>query len=116
MRPKFLIILSALAALSILIWLFGNAAGGGKIVEKTELAMGTIIDIKVPVEHAKDEKLVRETIDKALGEIHRIERVFSIFMSDSEVSRINRLAPGEKLKISDEVFGLIEKVGAAGFA
>ncbi len=80
----------------------------GREIEETEFLMGTIVEIKMPASSSLLEKAHREAIKKAFSEIARVEAVFSVFKPDSEISKINRLKPGEVLKIDDEVFGLIE--------
>ncbi|MBN2452887.1 MAG: FAD:protein FMN transferase [Candidatus Omnitrophica bacterium] len=83
---------------------------GAPLMERERLLMGTIVRIKAPVGRIDGGKeRVGFAIGKALDEIARIEGVFSVHKPDSEISRINRLRKGEVLKISDEVFGLIEK-------
>jgi len=48
-------------------------------------------------------------IDAAFKEMERIERVFSRFDENSEVSKINKLAGLKKMSVSKEVFDLIER-------
>ncbi len=72
-------------------------------------AMGTSVQIKVPLMAGEDRRALEAKIDKALDEIARVESVFSVYKKDSEISRINRLRKGEALKLSAEAYGLIEK-------
>ena len=53
-----------------------------------ERVMGTVASIRVHDDVALD--VVGRHVDAALVELHRIERVFSTFLSYSEISRINR--------------------------
>jgi thiamine biosynthesis lipoprotein len=50
--------------------------------------MGTVASIRVHDDIASD--VVGRHVDAALVELHRLERVFSTFLSNSEISRINR--------------------------
>lgn len=79
------------------------------VIEKEEFLMGTIVQIKAPVGINGNAGKVAEAIDKAFGEIARVESVFSTYKADSEISRINHLKKGEALKISGEAFELIKK-------
>ncbi len=47
-------------------------------------------------------------IDAAFNEMKRIEKVFNKFDENSEVSKINRLAGSEKIKVTREMFQLIK--------
>lgn len=79
------------------------------IIEKEEFLMGTIVKIKAPVGTDAGAEKVVKAIDEAFGEIARIESVFSVYKTDSEISKINRLKSGETLKLSGEAFELISK-------
>jgi FAD:protein FMN transferase len=48
-------------------------------------------------------------IDEAIAEIQRIEKLFTTFNEDSETNRINANAGIEPVKVSREVFDLIER-------
>jgi thiamine biosynthesis lipoprotein len=85
-----------------------------EMVEKTALLMGTVVEIKVPLPTGSARREVEPKVEKALEEVRRIENLFSVFVEESEVSKINRLKKGDILKIDEEVFGLIEK--AVGFS
>ncbi len=79
-----------------------------RIIARTRFLMNTVVEIKVAEVKGADEGLSEEAIEAAFSEIERIEGVFSAFKDDSEISKINRLKPGEAVKVSDEVFDLIE--------
>lgn len=104
-----LILFTILTSVLPAVFLPLNLAASEKIIEKTDLYMGTIVQIKAPLVSGEDERLVNRVIEKAFNEIGRVERLFSAFKQDSEVSKINSLHAGEVLKISAEVFDLIEK-------
>lgn len=86
-----------------------HSGEAGRVVEKTKLLMGTIVEIKVPVGPGEDAGRIRQAIDEAFAEIKRIEDVFSVFKEASELSRVNRLKAGEALKLSTEVYDLIKR-------
>ncbi|MCM8790422.1 MAG: FAD:protein FMN transferase [Candidatus Omnitrophica bacterium] len=71
--------------------------------------MGTIVQIKVPLRPGLDKKAADYAIDRAFDEIDRVEKVFSVYRQDSEISRINGLKLGEEMKITTETFSLIER-------
>ena len=95
-----------LIALVFIIFLVHNDT---PVVEKERIFMGTMVQIKAPVPPGGNSKDIGRAIDSAFVEIARVEGVFSVYKSDSEISKINRLKKGELLKISAETFGLIEK-------
>jgi thiamine biosynthesis lipoprotein len=59
-------------------------------------------------------------VEKAFGEIDRVERLISTWREDSELSRVNREAPVRSIQVADELFRLLgtavewsEKTGGA---
>lgn len=58
---------------------------------------------------ANDEQWANERIDEGISEIRRIESVLTTFRDDSETNLINRNAGIQPVKVSDEVFYLIER-------
>lgn len=80
-----------------------------KVISKTAIYMGTTVGVKVSMTPPGKREEVDRAIEKAFREIGRVEGVFSVFRKESEISKINRLKANETLKISDEVFHLIEK-------
>jgi thiamine biosynthesis lipoprotein len=99
------------SALAVIIFFVASWSGSKeKIVEESGFYMGTVVQIKVSIDPARyAEARARESINKAFDEIKRIEELFSVYKETSEVSGINRLKKGEKLKISGETFDLIRK-------
>jgi len=75
-------------------------------VKETRILMDTFCEISC-YEDSKDKSIA--AIDAAFKEMERIEKVFSKFNKNSEVSNINRLAGLEKVAASEEVFKLTEK-------
>ncbi|MFA5143866.1 MAG: FAD:protein FMN transferase [Candidatus Omnitrophota bacterium] len=85
------------------------AGGAARLIEDTRLMMGTEVRIQIPVSGAQDELSARQAMDKAFEEISRLEALLSVYSKESEVSRINARKAGEAVKVSGEVFGLIER-------
>ena len=104
---KIAAVILAAAVLASLIII--NITGKEVVIERTLLCMGTVVQIRVPVSSTEDRALAMSAIDKAFDELRRVEGVFSVYLNESEISRINRSRPGEKVKVSDETFGLLER-------
>jgi len=68
--------------------------------------MGTFARIVVV---AKDAKQARNCIEAGFDEMRRIDSLMSDYKADSELSKVNREAFGGPVKISDELFGLLQK-------
>ena len=73
--------------------------------KQTSLLMGTVVDITVQHE---DPAIARKIINEAFAEGIRLQNLLSIYEKNSEVSIINRKAGIEEVKVSGEVFSLIE--------
>jgi len=58
---------------------------------------------------ADDELWGKETIEKGIGEIQRIEKLLTTFSDDSETNRINQQAGVMPVEVSRETFDLIER-------
>lgn len=56
-----------------------------------------------------DELWGKETIEKGVGEIQRIEKLLTTFSDDSETNRINQQAGVMPVEVSRETFDLIER-------
>jgi len=76
------------------------------LVKETRTLMDTFCEISC---YNSDKDKAIAAIDTAFKEMERIERVFSKFDENSEVSKINKLAGLEKVSVSKEVFSLTEK-------
>ncbi|NNK18128.1 MAG: FAD:protein FMN transferase, partial [Maribacter sp.] len=75
-------------------------------VHKTQKLMGSRFDITVV---AINEEIGYIHIDEAISEITRIEKLISSWNPDSETSLINKNAGIEPVKVSFELFRLIER-------
>lgn len=109
MTRKRLLILLSLAAALFAIYLARNFRNDVEMIDIQKPLMGTMVQIKVPLDSREDEIRVGIAVRKAFEEIERLERIFSTYKDDSDISKINRLKAGEALKIQPEVFELIEK-------
>ncbi|MEK6732445.1 MAG: FAD:protein FMN transferase [Candidatus Omnitrophota bacterium] len=76
------------------------------LVKETRVLMDTYAEISC---YSSDRNNAINAIDAAFKETKRIEKVFSKFDEDSEVSKINRLAGLEKVNANEEVLSLIER-------
>lgn len=75
-------------------------------VKKTLKLMGTRFEITVV---APNEDIGYINIDEAVSEIQRIEKIISSWDENSETSLINKNAGIAPVKVSPELFGLIER-------
>ena len=107
-RFKKIAIFIALAA-ALLLSLPRLSSNKDRLVERSRIAMGTFVSVKVPERQGDDPRRIDSAIDMAFDEISRVEGVFSAYRDESEISRINRLRQGEPLRISAEAFSLIEE-------
>ena len=71
-----------------------------------QVAMGTVIEITLIVD---DEEKANKAALQAFQEIKRIETLMSPWLDSSDVTRINRSAGKERVKISPETFEVIQK-------
>jgi FAD:protein FMN transferase len=71
-------------------------------------AMSTLFEVLVG---GCDEEYAAQAAQAAFGEIERIERLFSRFDPGSEISRINRLRPGESVPIGVETYECLALAG-----
>ena len=74
-------------------------------LQREEAIMGTAIRVEL---WADDAPKGVAAIDAVMAEMHRIDRAMSPHKADSDLSRINRLAATEPVRLSSEMFGLIE--------
>ena len=59
------------------------------LVEKSELMMGTVVQIKVSIGPRDNRAAAEDALSAAFEEIRRVEGVFSIFKPDSEISTLS---------------------------
>jgi thiamine biosynthesis lipoprotein len=68
--------------------------------------MGTRVEIQL---WADSEAAARPLLAAGMAEFDRIESWMSTYREDSEISRVNRLAAREPVKVSAELFGIVRK-------
>nr|WP_297786190.1 FAD:protein FMN transferase [uncultured Allomuricauda sp.] len=85
---------------------YGQARQDYVTVKKTLKLMGTRFEITVV---APNEEIGYINIDEAVSEIERIENIISSWNEKSETSRINKNAGISPVKVSRELFNLIER-------
>jgi thiamine biosynthesis lipoprotein len=76
------------------------------LFKKEMLLMGNQFEITVVTEN---EEWANERIDEGVAEIKRIEKILTTYKDDSETNLINRNAAVKPVKVSEEVFRLIER-------
>lgn len=83
-----------------------RAAPRGGWLHREEAIMGTTIHVEL----WSDERAAGEAaIDAVMAEMHRIDRVMSPHKETSELSWINRQAAQVAVRLSDEMYGLVER-------
>ena len=68
--------------------------------------MGTRVEIQL---WADSEAAARPLLAAGMAEFDRIESWMSTYRPDSEISRVNRLAAGEAVVVSAELFGIVQR-------
>jgi FAD:protein FMN transferase len=69
-------------------------------------AMATRFEVVV---HGEDDASLRAAAEEALDEIQRVEAQLSLYRPDSEVAHLNARAAGDWVRVSPEVFRLLEQ-------
>jgi len=72
----------------------------------TQQKMGTRVEIQI---WADSEAEAMPLIAAGMAEFDRIESWMSTYREDSEISRVNRLAAQEPVKVSAELFGIVQR-------
>lgn len=85
--------------------LIAACSGDKKIYRDVRPLMGTIVEISIC--HS-EERQAQFVLQKAFEEMARIENMMSQYREGSEVSRINAQAFDHPVKVSDELFGLLQ--------
>ena len=79
---------------------------GGQPVRRTQIIMGTLVEITIS--HS-DPDTIQAVTTQAFDEMKRIEQLMSTYIPDSEVSRINRAAGKSAVPVSPEVEEVIRE-------
>jgi len=76
------------------------------VVKRHRILMGTLVEITIV---GRDEDKAAAAISEAFAEMERIEHLMSRWISESEVSKINRWAGVKPVKVSAEVLEVIQR-------
>ena len=96
------VVIIAIAISLLVAWhLFFNA-----IKFRSELRMGTIVSITLKGPLWSD---FESTFDRAFDAIDRVDKIASIYDSNSQITRLNQYAHLKPVAVSDELFFLVEK-------
>jgi thiamine biosynthesis lipoprotein len=88
-------------------YFFGKLTGGPVQIDGGyREIMGTFARI---VAVAKNQSKAKRCIEAGFNEMRRIDSVMSDYKADSELSKVNHEAFGGPVKVSDELFGLLQK-------
>jgi len=92
-------LLLGLTALLLALGLSLAFDGGGRWIDRRAYLLGTLVEIEAPDDGA---------ITAAFQEIARVERLTAT-EGEGELARLNREAQGRPVKVSDELFALLER-------
>ena len=86
--------------------LIAGCSGSEKLYRDARPLMGTIVEISIC--HTEEPQALI-VLQKAFEEMARIENMMSQYREGSEISRINAQAFGHPVKVSDELFDLLQE-------
>src|SRR4030042_4175427 len=90
-----------------MVYFMGRVVGGPVQVDGGyRKVMGTFARI---VAVADDAQQARNCIEAGFDELRRIDSLMSAYKADSELSKVNREAFPGPVKVSDELFALLQK-------
>lgn len=78
-----------------------------KVVRDSKSLLGTVVTIMIW--ESEDDQKAKKTIEEAYAEIERIQKVFSEYVKDSNISKINDAAGRAPVKVTAEVMELLKK-------
>ena len=76
------------------------------LVKRSQYLMGTIVFVTGV---ASDETTAHEAVDAGLKEIRRLEKLWSTWIPDSELSQVNAAAGKQSVQVSKETMDLLEQ-------
>lgn len=76
------------------------------LLRRTQFIMGTLVEITI---HDAGKQKAENAAGRAFDEMHRLERLMSTHIDDSEISRLNKGAGDQLLTVSPEVLKVIER-------
>jgi thiamine biosynthesis lipoprotein len=100
-----LAILAALPLVGGTIGVSSYAAQDSGSTREYRYLMGTSVEVEA---YGGDDSIRRAAIDEAFGAIAEVDRLMSNYRDDSELSRINRLAAHESVRVSDPMLSVLE--------
>lgn len=101
-------------------WIFGPCfglflclfflAGCGTqgLSKRTELAMGTVVEIVV-LNHGNNPSRIQKAVDQAFDAIRRVEGLMSRYRPDSEISRLNEPGRANLIRLSPQTMEVIQR-------
>ncbi|MBF0338888.1 MAG: FAD:protein FMN transferase [Nitrospirae bacterium] len=96
----------AVILLLILLYVFLHGERGTKVYKGSRIAMDTIITLTVVSESRRE---ANAAIEAGFKEVERLEGLFSMFLPQSEVSRINDNSGVKAVEVSEDTYELIKK-------
>ena len=104
MEPKRLVRILVLTVI-IAALLYFLPKGPVQVDSGNRILMGTVARVIAVAIHRD---IAQRGIDKAFAELSRIEELASTHLEDSEISKINRLAFSQPVKVSDTTFEILQ--------
>ncbi len=77
-----------------------------KLLKQTRMIMGTFAEVSV---YSNDEKTAGKSIEEALDEIERMDRIMSNYKNNSELSQLNKKAAKSPVPCGKELLDVIEQ-------
>jgi thiamine biosynthesis lipoprotein len=96
----------AAVCIAVLLALCGVAAAEERKINRSDTAMGTVVQITFWTD---DEPAAGEAAEAVFAEFRRLDAMMTTWTEDSEVSRINAAAGVKAVKVSDETFAVIAR-------
>lgn len=103
---------SALTIASLCVWVVPAFAAQTptatriRLVHKTKYAMGTVYEI---ASYDEDTNRAAQAMDKAFAEIVRLDGVLSNYKPESELSQLNRNGHFQRVRVSPDLYRIIEE-------
>jgi len=105
---KLVILLVAAALALVLVSIYRQVRSSARQLISVEtgrfMTMGTFARIQL---RCRDEQIGRQALDQAVETLEPLDKIFSTYRDDSEISLVNRQAGHHPVKISDELFQVL---------
>lgn len=96
--------LAAVIGAALMIGRWVSHSSPAKVETRTWTAMGTLVSVSLcEPDRKKQEALFQEAVQR----VGRIEEILSAHMPDSELSRLNRLPPEQKMRVPRELWNAV---------